>query len=89
MPALWVAMKYKLIGELEDVLKCLICLGPAIDAQQELKCGRLFCSGCIKQWQKMYCPHCKDSPEYFPDTRSKCMLLLCTTDIMTAYVNRR
>ena len=83
-------MKYKLIGKLEDVLKCPICLGPAIDPQQEQKCGRLFCSGCIKQWQKNYCPHCRGSPPvYFPDTRSKYMLLLCTTDIMTVYVNRR
>ena len=36
----------------------------------------LFCSGCIKQWQKKNCPHCKDSPEYFPDTRIKWMLFL-------------
>ena len=50
--------------------------------QQEQECGRLFCSGCIKQWQKEHCPHCRGSPMYFPDTRSKCMLLLCTTDIM-------
>ena len=83
-------MDYKLIDKLEDVLKCPICLGPAIDPQQEQKCGRLFCSGCIKKWQKEHCPHCRSSPPvYFPDTRSKCMLLLCTTDIMNANVNCR
>ena len=83
------AMDYKLIGKLEDSLKCQVCYGPAIDPQQEQKCGRLFCSGCIKKWQKEHCPHCSHSPVYFPDTRSKCMLLLCTTDIMNAYVKCR
>ena len=83
-------MDYKLIGKLEDALKCPVCYGPAIDPQQEQKCGRLFCSGCIKKWQKKCCPYCRGSPPvYFPDTKSKCMLLLCTTDIMTAHVNRR
>ena len=82
-------MNYKLIGELEDALKCPICLGPAIDAQQEQKCGRLFCKCCIKKCQRR-CPHCRGRPPlYFQDTKSKCMLLLCTTDIMTVYVNHR
>ena len=73
-------MDYKLIGKLEDTLKCTICFGPAIDPQQEQKCGRLFCSGCIKQCQKC-CPQCRGSPPvYFSDTRSKWMLFLCTTE---------
>ena len=74
-------MDYKLIDKLEDASKCPICLGPAIDPQQEQKCDRLFSSGCIKQWQKC-CPHSRGSPPvYFPDMRSKCMLFLCTTDL--------
>ena len=63
------ALQYNLVhGEPDDDLKCCICLEVARDPKQEEGCVKLFCSGCIEEWEEDSCP---TDPQYFKDKRSE------------------
>ena len=61
-------------SELNDTLKCQICLSVAKDPLQEEQCGKLFCQDCVFQLERggpEPCPNCRTSfPRYFKDKRS-------------------
>ena len=63
--------EYTFLGEVDDRLKCLICLNPARNPQQH-KCGRLFCERCVgRVGRGEPCPNCREVADYFEDVRSK------------------
>ncbi len=65
-------MNYKFVTEPDDDLKCVICLGVAIDPQQHEKCGKLFCKECLEKYGKdKPCPSCRQKSSYYVDNRSK------------------
>ena len=65
--------EYKFIAELDDDLKCLICLGVARDPLQHVKCGKLFCKECLEKFGKdKPCPNCRvQHYDYYEDIRGK------------------
>ena len=67
------ALQYSLVhSEPDDTLKCSICLEVARDPKQEEGCGKLFCSGCIEEWEEDSCPTCRvTEPRYFKDKKSE------------------
>ena len=66
-------MSIKFIAELDDDLKCLICLEVARDPLQHEACGKLFCKECLEKYGKdKPCPHCRaQQSHYYEDKRSK------------------
>lgn len=62
------------LSELQDELKCLICLSVARQPWQHTSCGRLFCEDCLEEYRKEKdsCPYCRDETgEFFLDCKSK------------------
>lgn len=72
------SLAYKFVGELDDELKCLICLDVAKDPLQHETCGKLFCEECIeKHGKEKPCPYCRQGQSHFYlDKRGK----WCTDD---------
>ena len=65
--------EFKFIGELDEDLKCLICLGVARDPLQHEECGKLFCKLCLEEYGKdKPCPNCRQQQShYYVDKRGK------------------
>jgi tripartite motif-containing protein 37 len=49
-------------SNIDEILKCFICLQRVKNAQMCPFCSKLCCSACISKWlteQKPQCPHCR------------------------------
>ena len=66
--------------DLDDSLRCPICIVVAQDPWQHSKCGKLFCKDCLLVYDGRFssgegskpCPYCMmESPTYFEDSKSK------------------
>lgn len=68
---------YTFLSEPDDSLRCLICLGVAVEPWQHSKCGRLFCKTCLDVYKRNRpCPNCREErPQYFEDNKSKFIFL--------------
>ena len=76
---------YQLISELDDEVKCLICLEVAREPFQHEECGKLFCKECLETYgKKKPCPHCKTGSQYYKDNKSEC-LFQCSSKDFTTY----
>ena len=65
-------LDYNFICQLDDNLKCSICLELASHPKQCEDCGKLFCSECIEKHGRKPCPMCRaKNPRYFQDVKSK------------------
>ena len=73
MNSAFASTDYKFVTELDDELKCLICLGVARDPFQHEACGKLFCKECLEKFDKYKpCPNCRDTKSsYYVDKKSK------------------
>jgi hypothetical protein len=56
---------FKFVAEVDDALKCLICLEVANDPLQHEGCGKLFCKECLEK------PNCRGEGNYYTDIKSK------------------
>ena len=66
-------MAYNFVGELDEELKCIICLEVATDPLQHEECGKLFCTDCLESYGKEKpCANCRTGGTHFyRDNRSK------------------
>jgi hypothetical protein len=63
---------FRFVAELDDALKCLICLEVANDPLQHEGCGKLFCKECLeKHGRDKPCPNCRGEGNYYRDNKSK------------------
>ena len=53
--------KNKIINEVEDLVKCYICLGQIKEPKMCRFCHRLACGNCLRQWlrEKKTCGYCR------------------------------
>ena len=59
-------INYKFIAELDDDLKCMICLALARDPLQHEECGKLFCKECLEKFGKHKpCPNCRTKHSHY------------------------
>ena len=64
--------EYTFLHELDDDLKCLICLEVARDPLQHEACGKLFCKDCLEEYGKdKACPNCRMESHYYEDKRGR------------------
>ncbi len=63
---------YNFLTELDQDLKCLICLGVAKKPLQHEACGKLFCKECLERHgREKPCPNCRDTnSHYYVDNKS-------------------
>ena len=66
-------ISYNFIHELNDDLKCMICLDVAENPLQHELCGKLVCKECVEKLEKdKPCPHCRTQESaFFTDNKSK------------------
>lgn len=71
--------EYVSIGD-HDSLKCMICLGFAMNPYQHEECGKLLCTDCKNKLKRCDpCPNCREArPKYFKDRKSELFKHLTT-----------
>ena len=81
---------YSFISKPDANSFCAICLDIASQPKQCEDCGKLFCSECIENNGREPCPNCRtDDPKYFKDVKSKLLILLVESIIMSSFRQER